>query len=84
MSKADTHLGPPHAVAEALTTGDAETATGSMVSRLFSTALCTRCDSCGTQDAAGQRAGTAAAGSHQGRTVTSDLVKHRQGPTSSL
>lgn len=54
----DTHLGPPPHVpaAEALTTGNAEMATGSMVSELFSTALCTRCDSCRTQKAGGQRA----------------------------
>lgn len=52
MAERRTHLGPPHSVAEALTTGNAEMATGSMVSELFSTALCTRCDSCGKQERA--------------------------------
>lgn len=42
-----TYFGPPHSIAEARTTGSADMATGSMVRELFSTALCTSCDSCG-------------------------------------
>lgn len=64
MSQVHTHLGPPHSVAEALTTGGAEMATGSMVSELLSTALCTRCDSCRKQNEGEQWAGASAAGSH--------------------
>lgn len=45
-----THLGPPHSIAEALTIGTADMATGSMVRELFSTALWTRWDSCGEQE----------------------------------
>lgn len=43
-----THLGPPHSIAEALTIGNADMATGSIVRELFSTALWTSWDSCGT------------------------------------
>lgn len=43
-----THLGPPHSTAEARTTGSADTATGSMVRELLSTALCTSWDNCET------------------------------------
>lgn len=42
-----TYFGPPHSIAEARTIGSADMATGSMVRELFSTALCTSCDSCG-------------------------------------
>lgn len=43
---APTHLGPPHSTAAALTIGMADMATGSMLSELLSTALCTDCESC--------------------------------------
>lgn len=49
ISEIFTHLGPPHSKADALIIGNADTATGSMVRELFSTALWTSWDSWETQ-----------------------------------
>lgn len=85
-----TYFGPPHSIAEARTIGSADMATGSMVRELFSTALCTSCDSCGWTainiKAHFKLPNASGVVFLHGDTeiLTSDLVKERHGAMSSL